>query len=60
VHRDLKPANVMVSELGLPKILDFGIAKAVARTRGTRTDTPPTEEGVVLGTPGYMSPEQAL
>jgi len=60
VHRDLKPANVMVSALGLPKILDFGVAKGVARTGDAATATRRTEEGVVIGTAGYMSPEQAL
>jgi Tol biopolymer transport system component len=60
VHRDLKPANVMVSALGLPKILDFGVAKGVARAAGVATGSHPTEVGLVLGTAGYMSPEQAL
>ena len=60
VHRDLKPANVMVSALGLPKILDFGVAKGVARATDASTATQATEEGVVMGTAGYMSPEQAL
>ena len=60
VHRDLKPANVMVSALGLPKILDFGLAKGVARAGDSSAVTRPTDEGVVMGTAGYMSPEQAL
>jgi eukaryotic-like serine/threonine-protein kinase len=60
VHRDLKPANVMVSALGLPKILDFGVAKGVARPAPAAGEARPTEAGVVLGTAGYMSPEQAL
>lgn len=51
IHRDLKPANVMVDELG-PKIIDFGIAKALSATQMTRTN-------VQLGTPAYKSPEQA-
>jgi serine/threonine protein kinase len=59
-HRDLKPANVLVVEHGgrpLPKIIDFGIAKLVG---GSAPGTPRgTETGRVVGTPGYMSPEQA-
>jgi serine/threonine protein kinase len=60
VHRDLKPANVLVFEQdgqAQPKVIDFGIAKAL---HPTGADTVPrTETGRVIGTPGYMSPEQA-
>ena len=53
IHRDLKPANIMICELGEPHVMDFGLAK---REAGEITMT---VEGQVLGTPAYMSPEQA-
>ena len=65
IHRDLKPANVKVTPEGMVKVLDFGLAKAMANET-TQTDPSPsrtgsvmpTHEGVILGTAGYMSPEQ--
>ena len=66
VHRDLKPANIKIGPDGKPKILDFGLAKAFVREDGTVTDSSQsptlskgTALGVIMGTPSYMSPEQA-
>jgi len=65
VHRDLKPENIMVSRDGFAKILDFGLAKLVPNLSGPEqgtnlpTVTRATTPGIVMGTVGYMSPEQA-
>ncbi|MFC4311572.1 protein kinase [Steroidobacter flavus] len=60
IHRDLKPSNLLVSELDgrpVPKVIDFGIAKAV--TPGAQASRAHTRIGHLIGTPEYMSPEQA-
>ncbi len=66
VHRDLKPANIKITPAGVVKVLDFGLATALTSdAAGTGLSQSPTvtvgrtREGVILGTPAYMSPEQA-
>jgi predicted ATPase/serine/threonine protein kinase len=60
VHRDLKPENLMISSDGTAKVLDFGLAKLLKADRSNSdSSTTITEHGTVMGTVGYMSPEQA-
>ena len=60
VHRDIKPSNILVSVQegeAVPKVIDFGVAKAISQRLTEKTAF--TEQGVLIGTPAYMSPEQA-
>ena len=60
MHRDLKPSNILVVEVDgkpMPRIIDFGIAKAISQQ--AEDETLVTRAGGMVGTPGYMSPEQA-
>src|SRR5215471_5579419 len=60
IHRDIKPSNVLVTEQGgvpVPKVIDFGIAKAIGPQQADETLF--TREDILVGTPEYMSPEQA-
>src|SRR5262245_28035456 len=64
VHRDLKPGNIMISEQGVVKVLDFGLAKVtdaapISELDETRTEVANTQDGTILGSVAYMSPEQA-
>ncbi|MFC1792473.1 protein kinase [Planctomycetota bacterium] len=58
IHRDLKPGNIKITPEGRVKVLDFGLAKAPA-TQGKKAEITETHPGRVIGTPAYMSPEQA-
>lgn len=59
LHRDLKPSNILLDALGMPRILDFGLAKSIDPQTGRQLDLTLSEPGQMLGTLGYMSPEQA-
>ena len=60
IHRDLKPSNIMLGDYGEVYVLDWGIARELGASEPTHADTPTTgtQVGTVLGTPGYMPPEQ--
>jgi len=59
-HRDLKPANIMLGANDTAKVLDFGLAKHLQSITGNTPDSERTKLGAVMGTPAYMSPEQAM
>jgi len=60
IHRDLKPANIMVDDLGVVYVMDWGLAKVLTEEADrSQSDSGRTRAGAVMGTPAYMSPEQA-
>src|SRR6266702_1952599 len=59
IHRDIKPENILL-QAGHAVVADFGIARAVSSAAGNESRTALTQPGMLIGTPDYMSPEQAL
>jgi len=58
IHRDLKPANILVTTEGVVKLLDFGLAKNIASGDAQETQAIDVTQGMIVGTPAYISPEQ--
>jgi serine/threonine protein kinase len=60
IHRDIKPANLLLTPQGEVKVLDMGLARLASDPEATQASSTLTQEGVVMGTPDYLAPEQAL
>jgi len=60
IHRDLKPGNIKITPEGTVKVLDFGLAKAIEEAATQSQQSTVTQPGRIIGTPAYMSPEQAI